>query len=31
MICENITTKNNTLYFAGVSTTELAEKYKTPH
>ncbi len=30
MICENITTKNNTLYFAGVSTTELAEKYKTP-
>lgn len=30
MICNNITTKDNTLYFAGVNTLELAKKYGTP-
>lgn len=30
MICDNITTKNNTLYFAGVDTCALAKKYETP-
>ena len=30
MLCENITTKGNHLYFAGVDTTEMAEKYGTP-
>ncbi len=30
MIANNITTKDNTLFFAGQSTTQLAEKYGTP-
>lgn len=30
MICNNITVNNNTLHFAGVATTELAQKYGTP-
>ena len=30
MICNNISVNDNTLYFAGVSTLHLAEKYKTP-
>lgn len=30
MICSNISVKDNTLYFAGVNTLHLAEKYETP-
>ena len=30
MICNNITVKDNTLYFAGQNTVELAKKYGTP-
>ena len=30
MICSNISKKNNTLYFANVSTAEMAKKYGTP-
>lgn len=30
MICDNLEIKNNTLYFGGKSTKELAEKYGTP-
>lgn len=30
MICDNITVKDNILYFAGQDTTELAKKYGTP-
>lgn len=30
MICSNISIKNNTLYFAGVDTKQMAQKYGTP-